>query len=102
MESYNTVTEAIDALRKQGYSHDFNINFDQVTCHQDGNCLNPNQFEIVKQFRFEGFTNPDDQDVIYVLESKDGKYKGLITSAYGVYSDTLSPEMLEKLRYRPA
>lgn len=101
MEVYNTVTEAIEGLRAEGYDLDFNLNFDQVICSQNNECLNPNQFEIVKQFRFEGFTNPDDQDVIYVLESKDGAMKGIITSAYGVYADALSPEMLEKLRYRP-
>lgn len=101
MENYDTVVGALQGLKAQGYTLDFNIAFDKLTCSQDDICFNPDQFEIVKVFRFEGATNPADEDIVYAIESKDGNIKGSITSAYGAYADGLSPEMMQKLSRQP-
>jgi sulfur relay (sulfurtransferase) DsrC/TusE family protein len=85
MTSYDTVTEALQDLKTKGYSVDFNIAFDKIICSNNNICLNPNEFEIVEVFRFEGDTNPDDEDVVYTIESKNGEIKGTLTSAYGMY-----------------
>lgn len=97
MESYDTVTGALEGLKAKGYSLDFNIAFDKINCEATGTCLNPDEFEITETYRFEGATNPDDEDIVYAVESKDGKIKGTITSAYGLYADELSNEMIQKL-----
>ncbi len=97
MENYETVVDALNGLKAKGYTLDFNIAFDNITCAQNGTCLNPSEFEITEVHRFEGATDPDDQDVVYAVESKDGSLKGTLTSAYGPYADTLSNEMVKKL-----
>lgn len=97
MENYETVVAALEGLKAKGYTIDFNLSFDKLNCATTGICLNPDEFEITEVHRFEGDTNPDDQDVVYAVESKDGKTKGTITSAYGAYADDVSPEMLRKL-----
>lgn len=97
MKSFDTVTEAINDLRKRGFSVDFNIAFDKLLCVQNNACLNPAEFEIVETYRFEGDTNPSDEDVVYAVESKDGSMKGIVTSAYGPYADAISTEMIRKL-----
>ena len=97
MENYETVVAALNGLKAKGYTLDFNIAFDNITCAQNGACLNPSEFEITEVHRFEGDTNPDDQDVVYAVESKDGKLKGTLTSAYGMYADTVSNDMVKKL-----
>ena len=97
MQSFDTVVEAITRLREQGYINDFNLAFDKLICSKGQICLEPGDFEIVAVFRFEGDTNPSDEDVVYVVESKDGKVKGLFTGAYGTYADNLSGEMLKKI-----
>ncbi|MEP7143920.1 MAG: phosphoribosylpyrophosphate synthetase [Ferruginibacter sp.] len=84
-------------MKANGYALDFNIVFDKIICRENGLCLNPNEFEIVQVYRFEGDTNPDDEDIVYAFESKDGTIKGSMTSAYGVYADTVSTEMIQKL-----
>jgi len=48
-------------------------------------------------YRFEGNSDPDDQDVVYAIESKDGAIKGVVSSAYGLYADDASAEMISKL-----
>ena len=95
-EAYTLVT-VLDDLKKKGYTLDFNIAFDKLQCVQNGVCLNPEQFEIVEHFRFEGDSNPDDQSILYAVESKDGTMKGVLVNAYGIYSDPVSDEMLQKL-----
>lgn len=97
MHQYDTVTAALDDLKKRGYTLDFNIAFDKLTCRQNDTCLNPSQFEITEVHRFEGDTNPSDEEVVYAVESRDGNLKGVIHSAFGTYADSVSTDMLRKL-----
>lgn len=97
MYTYDTVVAAINGLRERGYKTDFNLAFDKIICNETNICLNPSEFEIVEVYRFEGDTNPSDEDVVYAVESKDGKMKGVLTGAYGIYADASSDEMLGKL-----
>jgi len=87
MKNYDTVTEAVKGLKERGYTIDFNIAFDKLVCSGKNICLHPDEFEITEVHRFEGDSNPDDEDVVYAVESKDKKIKGVITSAFGLYAD---------------
>lgn len=97
MHSYDTVVGAINGLKQRGYSLDFNLAFDKLTCNDNDICLNPKDFEITEVYRFEGETNPSDEDVVYAVESKDQKIKGVVTSAFGIYADPISADMIKKL-----
>lgn len=97
MESYETVTEALKGLKDRGYELDFNIAFDKLLCTQHDISLNPDNFEITEVYRFEGESDPSDEDVVYAIESKERNIKGVLTSAYGMYADTASSAMLKKL-----
>jgi len=97
MHSYDTLTDALKDLKDRGFSVDFNIAFDKIICSNNETVLNPHEFEIVEVYRFEGDTNPDDEDVVYAVESKDGKVKGSITSAFGTYAESISTDMIRKL-----
>ena len=97
MYSYDTVVEAINGLKERGYTLDFNIAANMITCRDNDICLHPDQFEITEVHRFEGDTNPSDEDVVYAVQSTDGKLKGVMTSAYGSYADNVSTEIISKL-----
>lgn len=97
MKSYDTVTEALTDLKRRGYTVDFNIAFDKIICSKNEICLNPGDFEIVEVYRFEGNTNPGDEDVVYAIEAKDGEIKGTMNSAYGMYADSISNDLIQKL-----
>jgi hypothetical protein len=97
MESYDTVVAAINGLKARGYTVNFNIAFDKLICTDNKTILNPNEFEIVEVHRFEGNSNPADEDVVYAVESITGNIKGVITSAFGLYADSASTEMIHKL-----
>lgn len=96
MENFEpTLVETLEKLRKEGYSEDFNIRFDSLICKDV--CLLPSQFEVDKTFRFEGNTNPSDEAILYAISSLDGQIKGVLVNSYGVYSDDLTEEMVNKL-----
>ena len=97
MKYYDTLVYALEGLKERGYTVNFNIAFDKLMCSNNNICLNPDEFDIVEVHRFEGDSNPDDEDVVYAVESKDGLIKGIITSAFGMYADSASTEMLKKL-----
>ena len=102
MTAYDTLAEALDGLESRGYTIDFNLAFDHLKCVSTGVCLNPSQFEITEHHRFEGVSDPDDASVVYAVESIDGTMKGAIVSAYGVYSESMSEEMIRKLKIHHA
>ena len=97
MKSYDTMTEALDDLRQRGFVLDFNLQKNCITCSQEEMQLSPHEFHIREVYRFEGDSNPSDEEVVYAIESKDGK-KGVLVNAFGIYADQLSNEMIEKLR----
>lgn len=97
MENYDTVVEALEGLRAQGYTIDFNIQMDKLICSNNQVILHPEDFEITRAFRFEGDSNPDDEAVVYAIESKDGNTKGVFVAAYGPYAEGASNALLKKL-----
>jgi hypothetical protein len=102
MRSYETVVDALTDLKKRGYTLNFNIAFDKLMCSGDRFFLNPDEFEITEVYRFEGNSNPDDEDIVFAVESKSGPAKGVITSAFGLYADSVSSEMIKKLSVHPS
>jgi len=93
---YATVSQAIETLRKKGYTIDFNLEENCLVC--DGGKLTAEDFEIVDVYRYEGNTDPADEASVYAIESKAG-LKGILVAGYGPSSDSLSSAMLDKLRW---
>jgi hypothetical protein len=98
MHVYDNILEALKDLKTRGFVTDFNLNADGVECKEKGIFLMPSQFEIVEHYRFEADTNPADSSVLYVIESADTAIKGVLVNAYGVYSDAVSDNIIQKLQ----
>ncbi len=92
---YATVSEALEELRKKGFTTDFNLEENCITCHSDR--FNPDEFEITEVYRYEGNTDPADEATVYGIESRSG-LKGVLVTGYGISEDALSTELLQKLK----
>jgi hypothetical protein len=97
MNNYTTVTDTLNTLKEEGYVLDFNLKPYCVACVSRDIKLYPDDFVIDKFYRFEGASNPDDSAIVYAISSKDG-LKGTMVDAYGVYADSLTTEMIKKLK----
>jgi len=97
IEQYDTLTDAINSLQLQGYVEDFNLKNNCLDCRMGEFQLHPDEFEIDKFFRFYGPSDPDDESILYAISS--GKYglKGLLVNGFGVSSDAMTQEMIDKL-----
>jgi hypothetical protein len=94
MISYDTVSEAVNGLKKRGFDVDFNLQENCIVCH--GDKFSIDDFEITEVYRFEGNTDPSDEAIVYAIESKTGK-KGVLVSGYGISAEGMSAEMVKKL-----
>lgn len=96
MISYDTVSEAVNDLKKRGFTVDFNLQENCLVCH-DGK-LDVNDFEITEVYRFEGDTDPADEAIVYAISSFNGM-KGILVSGYGISAEGMSAEMAKKLSW---
>lgn len=94
---FGTLSQTVDALKKQGYDLDFNIKQECLICHQNNTVLSPDEFEIDSVYRFEGESNPDDEAVVYAISSPKYGVKGILVNAYGIYADDASNALVQKL-----
>jgi hypothetical protein len=97
VEQYDTMTEAINSLRQQGYTEDFNLQIHCLECSLREIQLFPQEFEIDKVFRFYGPSDVDDESILYAISSEKYKLKGVLVNGYGATSDPLTQEMMDKL-----
>jgi len=96
MYNYDTVTDAISGLKARGFTLDFNLQTNALQCFNPDINLSPEEFEIKEVYRFEGDTNPSDEEIVYAIESKDG-HKGVFVNGYGPSADAVGAEMMQKL-----
>ncbi len=98
MENYETLSEAITALKTQGYTEDLNLKENCLECISGKHKLLPHEFTVDKSFRFDVDEDPSDQAMLYAISSDKHGMKGLLVNGYGVYSDDATNEILKKLK----
>lgn len=97
-ESYGTLSETISGLKNDGYTLDFNVQQERIAFHQTNSVLSPDDFEIVKVYRFEGASNPDDLSVLYAISSSKFDMKGVLVNGYGISADTATDSIIARLK----
>ena len=97
-EQYSNMIEAIDGLRREGYTEDFNLEQQCLSCRDGQFKLFHDEFLIDKYFRFDVSSDAAHQSIIYAISSHKHDLKGILINAYGIYSEPLTNEMLKKLQ----
>ena len=89
-----SLAECSNKLAAQGYTAQFSV--DESGLHAEDKTYKPEEVTIVNFFRFEGFSDPEDNSILYALETTDGK-KGTLTDAYGPYADEQVSTYMKKV-----
>ncbi|MDX6182725.1 hypothetical protein SGQ44_10025 [Flavobacterium sp. Fl-77] len=92
MYHYATVSKALDQLNEKGFTFDFNLNSDMIK-------KNPEKFEIVHVYRYEGDSDPGDEAVVYGIKSISGK-KGVYVAGFSADSDQETAKFLFDLNIK--
>lgn len=86
-DNMKTLSECINKLVIDGYDVDFKIDEKgKLYSPSKEKSYSPEKVHIVNFFRFEGASDPDENAILYAIETDDGE-KGTLTDAYGAYAD---------------
>jgi hypothetical protein len=66
MYHYATVSKALEELTEKGFSIDFNLQEERIK-------NNPDDFEIVHIYRYEGESDPGDEATVYGIRASNGE-----------------------------
>ena len=68
-----TLSQVINVLRERGITREICMTEDKKFILQETDiAYEPTDLSIVKSYRFEGDSNPEDNAVLYVLQDKNG------------------------------
>lgn len=97
MPAYSSLIEAIEGLRKRGYTVDFKLKWNSLDC-SNGQCdILHDEFVVDEFHRFEENTDPEEQSIIYAISSEKYGLKGIMINAYGVYAEPVTNELMARL-----
>lgn len=97
MKNYDTLSEAVNDLVSRGYVYNFNLKNDCIKCVENEINIHPEDFNIDEVHRFEGNTDPGDENVLFAISSDKYNIKGLLVNAFGMYADSFSSDLMSKL-----
>ena len=81
-----SLATCLNKVMQEGYTENFKVTEEGLESLHKTNNYKPDQIHVVNFFRFEGQSDPDDNAILYVIETNDGT-KGTLVDAYGVYTD---------------
>lgn len=85
-EKMPTLSEKINIALKQGYTENFKITSRGLTDEMESKYYPASEIHIPNFHRFEGYSDPQDNAILYWIETTDGR-KGILVDAYGAYAD---------------
>lgn len=86
MPFMKSLTNCLNKMVQEGYIENFKITEQGLESLNQHNNYQPDQIQVINFFRFEGESDPDDNAIMYVIETNDGT-RGTLVDAYGVYTD---------------
>lgn len=93
MKSLNT---CLNRMVLDGYDHDFKAVDEGLQSLKTEKIYTPRDVTVKNFFRFEGQSDPDDNTILYAIETNDGA-KGTLVDAYGPYADAKISEFMKEV-----
>ena len=79
-QGFDTLAQTINTLTKEGYKDGFRAEEDRIVGSHSSKKYLPDELKIVGTYRFEGMTNPQDDNVVFAIEANDGNKGTLVMS----------------------
>ncbi len=93
------LAETMQILEEEGgYTHNLTAKVDHFECCSGAHKIYPKNLIVEKIHRFENSSDPDDNSILYAISDPSQKIKGLYVEAYTINQDTLSVDLLNKLK----
>jgi hypothetical protein len=92
-----TLTDSLNKAVKDGYVDNFRVTRYGLFSDIKHKTYFPGEVKIVDYCRFEGESDPSDNEIMYVIETDDGD-KGILIDAFGPYSDQYINNFITQVR----
>ena len=89
----------VDAYIEKGYTASYQLEQGKLKDLKTEKLFSPNDVTIHDRFRYEGMSNPDDQSILYILSTNDGR-KGTLVMPYGVNADVELTAFLNQVEHK--
>lgn len=96
-EDLQTLVSCLNSLIKKGYTEDYKATEAGLKSIQSEKVYLPGDITSLNFYRFEGNSDPEDNSILYAMETKDGK-RGTLVDAYGPYADTKVASFMKQVR----
>jgi hypothetical protein len=93
---YSTLAEAIEELKKGGYTTNFRVNNNGLLEGSEGEEFSASEVKLAEFHRFEGMTDPGDSAILYALETSSG-LKGTLADSYGADASELTSKFMKNV-----
>lgn len=101
LDRMTTLSQVMERLKERGIHREFRMNENcEMKFENSDKNYQPSDLTILKTYRFEGDSNPDDSAVLYVLKDTAGNI-GMIIDSYGADSNYPGQEFDKFLRDIP-
>jgi len=91
-----TLSESVNEAIEKGYTENFKVLTKGLTT-ADGQVAYAHQdIEITDFYRFEGYSDPEDNSILYLIKTNDGR-KGMLVDAYGAQADAKISTFIHKV-----
>jgi hypothetical protein len=91
-----TLSECLNVAMKDGYVENFKVNSEELLSADGKRRFKPNEVGIPNFYRFEGYSDPEDNCILYLIETTDGT-KGTLIDAYGSDADPKISSFIRKV-----
>lgn len=81
-EKMTTLSECLNNAIKDGYVENFKVGGNRLMTEDEKKHFTPSEVGIPNFYRFEGYSDPDDNAILYLIETTDGTL-GTIIDSYG-------------------
>jgi len=92
----NTMVDCVNALVLQGFNENFKATEKGLQSLSSKITYKPEEVKILNFYRFEGNSDPEDNSILYAIETNDGK-RGTLADAYGPYSDSHVTKFIQQV-----
>ncbi|MDH5034577.1 MULTISPECIES: hypothetical protein [Chryseobacterium] len=101
IDRMTTLSQVMKTLSERGIHREFRMNDKcEMKFENSDKVYQPSELVILKTYRFEGDSNPDDNAVLYVVKDNAGN-RGMIIDSYGADSNYPGEEFDKFLRDIP-
>lgn len=91
-----SIASLLEQLEHHGFVHNWKVQDRHLVSDRVTERYRPESLSILAVYRFEGITDPQDEQIIYALEAQDGT-RGILIDAYGAYADPSIAEFVRSL-----